>query len=478
MVFVLMAGDATMSVLLASTQAPMVGFVMIDLFSNGTYPLLAAMGVTISLTATAVGISALALSRVKLPGVVTPVGRTGTDSRKARMSISIGPDGGGPAPLCDLTVLEITGQLAGSFTGAILGDLGADVIRLEGLGETLGPECPLTGTARDAHDIAYQRNKRSVALDLDGAAGRRVLDALVRRADVLVIEIDAHLPDTLQRLGLDEPILREVHPDLVQCRISGFGSSESNGHDLVIQALSGCMDLTGDAGKPPFPMGIPLCDQGAAIYAAIGVVGAVATGQPRTVDIAKLDVAVALLSYMGVGYFADGEVPTRVGTGHSTIFPYNAFRALDGEVVVAPFTGRFWRNFCSAVGADHLLEVEEYRNFAGRVRHKARLSEVLEPILAVRTVAEWIEVFRAADVPAGPVLDVAGALELEQTAARGMTPEVELAPGQRVRTAGSPFRIRYSDGTTYRPQSRRPPDPGEHTAEVLAAAGIPWEGSR
>jgi crotonobetainyl-CoA:carnitine CoA-transferase CaiB-like acyl-CoA transferase len=175
---------------------------------------------------------------------------------------------------------------------------------------------------------------------------------------------------------------------------------------------------------------------------------------------------------MAVGWFADGEVPTRVGTGHSTIFPYNAFRARDGEVVVAPFTSRFWRNFATAIGRADLTESDTYRNFAARLREKDALTAIFEPILAERTVADWLEAFAAADVPCGPVLTVQGALELDHTVERGLTPSFVDGDGSRVRTAGSPFRFRYTDGTTYLPQITRPPRPGEHTDDLLARRGI------
>ncbi len=197
-------------------------------------------------------------------------------------------------------------------------------------------------------------------------------------------------------------------------------------------------------------MGIPLCDLGAAVYAVIGVLGEVLGRRRATpagrVEVAKLDVAVALLSYMGVGYFADGESPTRVGTGHSTIFPYNSFMAADGEVVVAPFTQRFWRKFCTAIGREDLTRVDSYEDFASRLRTKDELLAILEPVLRQRTVAEWIEVFRLVDVPAGPVLDVGGALELDQTVQRGLIHDMALADGSSERTVGSPFRFLRSDG--------------------------------
>lgn len=375
-------------------------------------------------------------------------------------------------PLDGLRVVEVGTHRAGSFAGAILADLGADVVKVE----------QHAAADASADRLAFDRSKRSVAVDLDRPGGRDVLARLVARSEVLLDEL---APAELSGLGLDSA----GAGTLVHCSITPFGPAPAGSvpathpgcEDLMVQALSGNMDLTGEAGGPPFELGIPLGDLGAGVYAAIGVLSALfggadagdgARGTGARVEIAKVDVAVALLSYMAVGWFADGEVPTRVGTGHSTIFPYNAFRALDGEVVVAPFTSRFWRNFATAIGREDLTHLDSYRHFAGRLQEKDALIRIFTPILARRTVADWLERFAAADVPCGPVLTVQGALELDHTAERGLTPSFVAEDGTRVRTAGSPFRFRYADGTTYVPQVARPPRPGEHTDSLLAEGRV------
>ncbi|UZG60480.1 CoA transferase (plasmid) [Rhodococcus opacus] len=380
-----------------------------------------------------------------------------------------------PGPLAGLKVIELATARAGSFAGTVLADLGADVVKVEG-----GRYAPAWGYEAEDDRIAFDRNKRSVVIDVEHPTGREVLYRLLAKSDVL---LDEYQTDDLIRLCLDEITLRDAAPHLVHCSITPFGAAplsetpkvDSTSAELVVQALSGNMDLTGDAGGPPFELGIPLSDLGAGIYAVIGVLGAVvgggSAGQHSRVEIAKMDVAVALLSYMAVGYFADGESPTRVGTGHATIFPYNAFRARDGEVVVAPFTQRFWRNFCAATGRTDLTQVDTYKDFASRIREKEVLLKLFEPILAQKTVAEWVEIFRQADVPAGPVLTVQGALELAHTVERELTPSFPLENGEYTRSAGSPFKFHYADGASYVPTVRRPPGRGEDTVTVLAAMG-------
>ncbi|WP_181782654.1 CaiB/BaiF CoA transferase family protein, partial [Pseudonocardia pini] len=262
----------------------------------------------------------------------------------------------------------------------------------------------------------------------------------------------------------------------VHCTISAFGAGPVDGRpvtdpdseDLLVQALSGNMDLTGFEGGPPCESGIPIADLGTGVYAAIGVLAGVVSGGARRIEVAKIDVAVALLSYMAVGYFADGEVPARVGTGHSTIFPYNSFEAADGEVVVAPFTARFWRNFATATGRADLAGDDRYRSFARRLRAKEELLAEFVPILRERTVEEWVSTFAAADVPAGPVLTLAGALSLEHTVTRGMTASVAAPDGAAVPTVASPFHLHGPDGTRFRPAPGAVPERGADTAAVLA----------
>jgi crotonobetainyl-CoA:carnitine CoA-transferase CaiB-like acyl-CoA transferase len=364
---------------------------------------------------------------------------------------------------------------AGSFAGAVLGDLGADVVKIEA-----HPDEPDSTPAQDIDRIAFDRNKRSVVIDVEHPTGRDIVLRLLAKSDVL---LDEYQLANFTRLGLDEAALLAANPRLVHCSITAFGAApvsatpkvDSSPAELVTQALSGNMDLTGEAGGAPFELGIPLSDLGAGVYAAIGVLGAVVgggrCGRHTRVEVAKIDVAVALLSYMAVGYFADGDSPTRVGTGHATIFPYNAFRARDGELVVAAFTQRFWRNFCATTGRTDLTTVDTYKDFASRIREKETLLRLLEPILAERTVAQWVESFRRADVPAGPVLTVQGALELAQTVQRGLTPRFQLENGEYTRSAGSPFKFRYANGNSFIPSAKRPPARGEHTVTVLSALG-------
>ena len=386
-------------------------------------------------------------------------------------------------PLEGLRVVEVGTHRAGAFAGAILADLGADVVKVETSPVASNENAAIDAHAAEIDRLAFDRSKRSVVVDLARPEGREIVTRLIGWSEVLLEELGAV---GLDRLGIVAPTAEGGSAEFVHCSITAFGAeSDTAGRlvdpaseELIVQALSGNMDLTGEAGGPPFKLGIPLGDLGAGVYAVIGILGAVVAGGAGRVEVAKFDVAVALLSYMGVGYFADGQAPTRVGTGHSTIFPYNAFRALDGEVVVAPFTQRFWRNFATAIGREDLTQVETYRNFAARLREKEQLVKIFEPILAEKTVAEWVEIFERADVPAGPVLSVRGALELEQTLERGLTPFFTGPGREPMRTAGSPFRVRYADAGQYLPTPGWPPARGEHTEGLLVENSVTDGGER
>lgn len=360
------------------------------------------------------------------------------------------------APLHGIRVLEIGTRRAGAFAGAILADLGADVVKVEsGAG----------GEPDTAARLAFDRGKRSVSADPALAGAEDLAERLVVWSDV-VVEEDPSWRSAGRPAGLDQ---------VVHCTITPFGGgpagnmpvADPGSEDLLVQALSGNMDLTGFEGGPPSESGIPVADLGTGVFAVIGILAGAVAGGPHRVEVAKIDVAVALLSYMAVGYFADGEVPSRVGTGHSTIFPYNSFEAADGEVVVAPFTAQFWRNFATAAGRDDLAHDDRYRSFSRRLRAKDELIAEFVPILRGRTVEEWISIFAAADVPAGPVLTLAEAVSLEHTIARGMTPTLATPDGTTSRTVGSPFRFRAPDGSTYRPDPGAVRGAGADTAEVL-----------
>lgn len=365
-------------------------------------------------------------------------------------------------PLAGVHVVEIGTDLPTAYAGMILGDLGADVVKVEnGRAEELEPTLGPLGHVRVVHD----RNKRSVAPDAD------LLRRAVRWADVVLHDLG---PDA-RVAGLTADDLAGLNPDAVVARVTPFGSTGSHagvpGGDLVMQALSGSMDLTGEKNDPPTRAGVPATDIFAATYAVIGILAGLAARGGRTVDVAALDVAVALLSNMSGAYYATGDYRSRLGTGHISIFPYNSFPTSDGEVVIAIFTQSFWGKFCTAIGHPELLADERYATIANRMERKDELTERFNEIFARRTTAEWCAALEAADVPYAPVASVGEALDHPQTHARGLTPTIA---GTTTRTVGSPLTFDYSDGTRFVPPTRLAPEPGRDTEAFRAGlADVP-----
>jgi len=377
-------------------------------------------------------------------------------------------------PLAGIRVLELGEELPVAYAAMILGDLGADVVKVErSVSEEIAPRLGRLGHTRVVHD----RNKRSVAPDLDHADAAEALRRAVAWADVVLHDL---APDA-RVAGLAAGDLGGANPDAVVVRVSPFGATGRHagdrGGDLVMQALSGSMDLTGERDDPPTRAGVPATDIFTATYAVVGALAGLqarsGSGTGRAVDVAALDVAVALLSNMAGAYYATGDYRSRLGTGHISIFPYNSFPTADGEVVIAIFTQAFWGKFCAAIGHPELLTDERYATIANRMERKDELTERFNEIFAQRTTAEWCEALEAADVPYAPVSSVGEALDHPQTLAREMTPPITgTGPGVPVtRTVGSPLKFAYSDGARYAPPMRLAPERGRDTEAFLAELG-------
>ncbi|MDQ7905543.1 CoA transferase [Phytohabitans sp. ZYX-F-186] len=386
-------------------------------------------------------------------------------------------------PVRGTKVLVLGRGLPIDCASMFLADLGADVVMVEEPGS--GPATDDVAPAIDGlgyQRLAFCRNKRSVALRAGDAAEREAIHRLLDWADVV-------LYDSANPIGRDlAGTLGEVatrRTELITCDGSTWGSFGERagwaGDDLVLQASAGCMDLTGEADDPPTRAGASIFDFVSGTYIAIAVLAAVfrrqRAGAGQRIEVAGYDTAVTLLSNMASAYFATGEHRSRLGTGHISIFPYNAFRTSDGEIVIAIFTQAFWSKFCAGIGRADLLENPRYKTIPDRMRAKDELSAILDELFLRRTTDEWSEILREADVPYGPVLPVGRALSLDQTTHRGMTPALT-GLSRPVRTVGSPLRFLLSDGSTYHPPARRAPRAGEHDlASILSTSDTQLESS-
>lgn len=370
--------------------------------------------------------------------------------------------------LSGVRILDLTWVLAGPYAALLLADLGADVIKVEStdagdktrrLGPSLGP---LT-----AHFAALNRNKRSVALDLKTAEGRRVFYDLARHSDALFTNFR---PSVLERLELDYARVRHHAPSIVYCALSGYGATgpyrDRPAYDLVIQALSGGMSLTGEPGGLPVRTGIPFGDLAGGTVAALGLVSALLkrarSGEGEYVDVALLDVQISLLSYVAAYYWADGRVPGPVGSGHPTIVPYGAYRTADGFLAVAIFGEKFWGLLCEALDLAHLAGDPRFATNEDRVANREALEPLLRERLAERTTAEWQADLEPYGIPVAPVNSVDRALADPQVGARAMVREQEHPLLGRLKFLGSPIK------TTEPDEPGRPaPLLGQDTAEVL-----------
>jgi crotonobetainyl-CoA:carnitine CoA-transferase CaiB-like acyl-CoA transferase len=349
----------------------------------------------------------------------------------------------------------------------MLADLGARVIKIERPGagdDTRGWGPPFTA-GESAYFLSINRNKESVALDFKQPDGRRLLEQLIARADVVV---ENFRPGTLAKLALDYESLRVAHPRLVYCSISGFGQTgprrREPGYDAVAQAEGGLMSITGSEDGPPYRLGVAVADIVSGMFAAQGVTSALyareRTGRGQAVDVALLDSVLALLTYQAGIYFATGTPPVRMGNRHPTIVPYETFSASDGDFVLAVGTDDQWQRFCRVSG---FADAGRFATNAERVSRYGELRPRLDAILRSRPRAFWMEQLGAAGVPCGSVRDLRDVFADPQVAAREMVVEVVHAAAGVLRTLGTPVKL---SGT---PASIRTPPPrlGEHTESVL-----------
>ncbi len=373
-------------------------------------------------------------------------------------------------PLAGVRVLDLTRVLAGPFATCILGDLGADVIKVEEPGEgdhvrTLPPHYP----GHESHYfVAVNRSKRSIAVDLKQPAGRNLVLDLVEHCDVVVENFRFGV---MERLGLDFAALVERRPDVILCSVSGFGRTgpmnEKPSFDLVTQALSGVMSVTGEPDGPPTKLGLPLGDLGGGMWAAVSILAALnrrhLTPEAQHIDLSLLEGMVGLLGYLGQVTLMTGESPGRVGSAHHTIVPYGRFEAADGHLVLALHVGSFWRRFCAVVGRSDLVEDPRFRTTGDRRDNRVVLEQIVSDILRTRTRAEWAKVLGEADIPHGPILNVAEALHSEQLTARQVLMTMHHPTAGDLATVRSPIRFVGED----LPDGPGPsPRLGEHTREV------------
>ncbi len=370
------------------------------------------------------------------------------------------------APLDGILVADFSRVLAGPLAAMLLGDLGADVVKVErpdGGDDTRAWGPPWRGPDATYY-LGLNRNKRSLALDLGDERDVELARRLASRADVL---IESFRPGLMARWGLDGETLRAANPALVTCSVTAFGTAEEAralpGYDFLAQAMGGLMSVTGEPDGPPLKTGAAVVDLVCGLLAVIGIQAALAerarTGRGRHVEVSLMDAALMSLLNQGSGWVLGGVVPHRRGNRHPSITPYETFAAADRPIAVAVGNDRLFARLCEAVGLPELPGDERFATNSARVAHADELAARLEAVLRTRPAAEWIEALRAAAVPAGPINDVAEAYALAE--ALGMEPVREVGG---MPLPAPPLRL---DGE--RPPIRRPPPSLDEHGDALRA---------
>jgi len=364
-------------------------------------------------------------------------------------------------------ILDLTQTLAGPFGSMILGDLGAEIIKIEppGRRQTVGGGTTYQGES--VHFLAVNRNKKSIILDLKAPKGKDIFHDLTRKADVV---FDNYRSGVLERLGIDYETLRDINPRIICCSITGFGSSgpykDRPSYDLIAQALSGGMSITGD--PPPARAGLPIADLCGGLFAVQGIMAALyqreRTGVGQRVEVSLLDGQIAMLTYCVPDYFISGKTVGPVGIGQRSNPTYRMFITRDEPIVIAIAPGaRFWENLCRALGREDLATDPRFDSLARRQENAEELATIMEEIILTRSAAEWLECLVREGVPSGPVNTIEKALQDPQVLHQKMIVPIDYVLGGKIKLAGNPIKMSGAE-----PVYKSPPAFGQHTEEVLS----------
>ena len=378
-------------------------------------------------------------------------------------------------PLAGVVVLELAQIMAGPSCGALLADLGADVIKVERMpgGDDTRRYAEPSVNGESAAFMMMNRNKRGIAVDLKTDGGREVLQRLAQRADALV---ENYRRGALDRLGLGANALRALNPALIYCSISGYGrtgpAADKGGFDLVAQGVSGLMSITGEPGGPPVKVGSPVTDINAGILAALGIVSAyvhrLKTGEGQFVDTSLMEAGIHQTAWQAAIFFATGRPPGPLGSAHVLAAPYQAFPTADGWINIGGANQANWERIARLVGVAALIDDPRFATNTGRMAHRDELATLLGERLRGRSTAEWLAALDEAGIPAGPIQSIAQMAEDPQVRARDMVVELDHPVAGATRALGVPVKFGGTPSSVRRPA----PTYGQHTGEVLREAGF------
>ena len=374
-------------------------------------------------------------------------------------------------PLQGVRVIDLSMMLAGPSGSMLMGDLGAEIIKVEPLqgDETrVGPP-HFYGDHMSAYYWSINRNKKSIVLDLKSAEGRQVLYDLVAKSDVVY---DNYRPGVLDRLKIDYETLKKYNPQIICCSTSTYGYTgpyrDRPGYDLIVQAMSGGMSITGEPGGSPVRAGIPLGDLVGGLLAVHGVMAAyihrLKTGEGQRLDVSLLDGQVYLLTYIAQYYFFSGKIPGPIGSGHQSLVPYQAFKTKDIQIVIVAHQDHHFKYLCEALGKPEWAQDPRFATRPKRLENKSALIPMMEEHLMTRPGDEWLELIHKAGVPAGPINTLDRVLSDPQVLNREMVQEIEGPQGKgKVKILGNPLKFEKTPVKTFTP----PPRLGQNTREIL-----------
>lgn len=372
-------------------------------------------------------------------------------------------------PLSDIRILDLSLIMAGPYCTLILGDLGAEVIKIERPGEGEGARGvpPYFFEGESAYFIAMNRNKKSMTLDLKSKKGKEIFYELAKKSDVV---IDNFRPGVVKKLGVDFDTLKEMNSRIICCSISGYGETgpfnDRPAFDLIIQARGGIMSYTGEPGRMSVRMGAPMGDLTGGLFAANGILAALyqrgRTGRGQKIDISLLDCQTSLLTYRAQYYFVGNEIAEPLGSGHTSIHPIKAFKTKTFDIVMDCNTQNIFAEMCEAVGHPDICKHPKFDSRKTRFENKDELYAILEKVFLEKTGEEWLELLEKR-IPIAPINTIDKALSDPQTLHRNMVVEIDYGSGKTLKVLGNPIKMSEIDREVF----KRPPGLGEHTDVIL-----------
>ncbi len=375
-----------------------------------------------------------------------------------------------------IKVLDFTRALAGPYCTMMLADMGAETIKVEmpGKGDDSRGWGPPFVEGESAYFMSVNRNKKSLTLNMKSKSADKVIEKLVKQSDVLV---ENFRPGTMEKLGFGYERVKVLNPRIIYCRISGFGQDgpykNLPGFDQILQGMGGLMSITGKegGGGPPIKVGVAVTDIAAGMFAAYGIMLALfhreKTGKGQMIDTSLLDCQIGWLTYIAGSYFASGEIPKPMGSGHSIIVPYQAFKAKDVYINIAIGNDRLWEKFCKTIGIENLTNNPKFATNANRLENREEIVKIIGDIIVTKKGEEWLKILADAGLPCGPIYTIDKIFEDEQVIHRQMVKELDHPKAGKIKVTGIPVKLSETPGEIH----SAPPLLGQHSHEILSSLG-------